>query len=149
MIFMIRCIYYKKIIICGNISLVIALSANIFIVYIVLNPISVFLRQFYPRDVANFASSTIIFFFIATLIIWWFDSVKLLDYRDRPGCSSSWFIDNRTWWYLFSSPSSSKKISWTYFTVTNLWVPFSLRHLHFLEEIVIGSFLKISSRFNG
>ena len=62
---MIRCKYYKKIIICGNISLAIALWADIFIAYIALNLI----RQFYPKDLANFAGNTIIFFFIAALII--------------------------------------------------------------------------------
>ena len=65
---MIQCIYYKKIIICGKISLVIALCVDIFIAYIALNPISTFLLQACPGDLANFAGSTIIFF-IAALII--------------------------------------------------------------------------------
>ena len=59
----------QKIIICGNISLIIALWTDIFIAYIVLNRISTFLRQFYPGDLANFAGSSIIFSFIAAVII--------------------------------------------------------------------------------
>ena len=55
-----------------GLSLVIALWADIFIAYIALNPVFTFFRQFYPGDLANFAVSTIIFFFIAALIIRWF-----------------------------------------------------------------------------
>ena len=68
LIFMIRCKYYKKTIICG-ICFVIAHWADLFIAYIAFNPISTFLRQFSPGDLANFAGSTIINFFIAVLII--------------------------------------------------------------------------------
>ena len=63
-IFLIRCKYYKKMIICGNISLAIALWTDIFIAYIALNPI----RQFYPKDLANFAGK-IMTFCIAALVI--------------------------------------------------------------------------------
>ena len=87
LIFMIRCKYNKKIVICGNISLIIALWVDIFIAFIALNPISTFLRQFYPGDLANFAGSTIVFYSIAALII--DDSTKLLHCRDVPGCYSS------------------------------------------------------------
>ena len=59
----------QKNIVCKNISLVIALWVDIFIAYNALNPISKFRSQFYPGDLAIFASSTIIFFFIAALIV--------------------------------------------------------------------------------
>ena len=56
-------------IICGNLSLVIALWVDIIITYIAWNPIFTFLCQFYAGDLAKFAISTIIFFFIAVLIM--------------------------------------------------------------------------------
>ena len=62
----------KKIIICGNISLVIAFWYW-----------TQLLRQFYPGVLANFAGSTIIFF-IAALVIQWF--YELLNCRDGPSC---------------------------------------------------------------
>ena len=77
LIFMVRCKYYKKIIICGNISLVIALWADIFIAYIALNSVSTFLRQLYAGDLANIAGSTIIFF-TPTLIIRLFSQMVAL-----------------------------------------------------------------------
>ena len=64
LMFIIRCNYYKKVIICGNISLVIALWADIFIAYIAFNSISTFSPQFYLGDLTNFAGSIITFFFI-------------------------------------------------------------------------------------
>ena len=57
------------IIICRNLSLVIALWVDIIITYIAWNPVFTFLCQFYAGDLANFAISTIIFFFIAVLIM--------------------------------------------------------------------------------
>ena len=75
---MIRCKNYKKIIIYGNVSLVITFWAFILIAYITWKPISTFLCQFYPEDFANFAGSTIIFFINAALIIWWFDRIVAL-----------------------------------------------------------------------
>ena len=71
LIFMIPCKYdkKKKKNICGNISFVIGLWAGIFIAYITLNPASTFPRQLYPGEPANFLGSSIIFFFIAPLII--------------------------------------------------------------------------------
>ena len=39
------------------------------------------IHQFYPGDLANFAVSTIIFFFIAALIIRWFGQVAALSRR--------------------------------------------------------------------
>ena len=48
-------IIQKTIIICRNISLVIAIWPDTLIAYIALNPIFTFLRQFHPRDLANFA----------------------------------------------------------------------------------------------
>ena len=50
-------------------SLVIALWADIFIACIALNPVSAFRCHFYPGNLANFAVSIIISFFIAALII--------------------------------------------------------------------------------
>ena len=75
----------QKIIICGYIPLVIGLWADIFITYIALNPISTFLRQFYPGDLANFAGSIIFFFIVST---------KLLHCRDGAGFCSSWSISS-------------------------------------------------------
>ena len=68
---MIRCKYYKKIIIIiiGNNSLVTAFWEDIFITCIALKPLSIILLQFYPGDLASFADSAIIFFSIASLII--------------------------------------------------------------------------------
>ena len=78
LIFMIRCQNYKKIIIYGNVSLVITFWAFILIAYITWKPISTFLCQFYPDDLANFAGSTIVFFINAALIIRWFDQIVAL-----------------------------------------------------------------------
>ena len=95
LIFMIPRKYYKKkkkkrekkIFICGNISLVIALWVDILIVYIALNQISTFLRQFYPGNLANFAVGTIIS--SSSLLSLFHDSAKLLYCRDGTVCSSS------------------------------------------------------------
>ena len=57
---------------------VIAFWANLSIAYVASNPISIFLRQFYPWDLGNFADSIIIFFFIAALIIRWFVQIVAL-----------------------------------------------------------------------
>ena len=119
----------KKIIICWKISLVIALWANKLIAYTALNPISTFLPQFYPGDLASFEGSTIIVFFITALIIRWFDqSVALPRWY--------FFIDNRTWGHLLSS--SSPQLFLPYFAVTNLWVLRSLKYLHFLGKSLWG-----------
>ena len=130
----------QKIIICGNISLIIALWTDIFIAYIVLNRISTFLRQFYPGDLANFAGSSIIFSFIAAVIIglfgkivafpWWSLLLLLLWY---------FFIDDRTWWYLVSS-SSPPSFFGPILLLTNLWVSRSLRYLSFLGKLFLGVF---------
>ena len=119
----------KKIIIRWNISLVIALWADKLIAYTALNPISTFLPQFYPGDLASFEGSTIIVFFIATLIIRWFNqSVALPRWY--------FFIDNRTWGHLLSS--SSPQLFLPYFAVTKIWVLRSLKHLHFLGKSLWG-----------
>ena len=55
----------QKIIIWGNIFLLIVLGADIFIASIILKPITIFLCQFSPGVLENFAVTTIIFF-IAT-----------------------------------------------------------------------------------
>ena len=57
------------IIICRNLSLVIALWVDIIITYIAWNPVFTFLCQFYAGDLANFAISTIIFFFFIAVLI--------------------------------------------------------------------------------
>ena len=59
----------QKITNCENESFVIALWADIFIVYIALNPISIFLSLFYPGHLANFAGRTMIFFFIVAALV--------------------------------------------------------------------------------
>ena len=130
----------QKIIICGNISLIIALWTDIFIACIALNRISTFLRQFYPGDLANFAVSSIIFSFIASVIIglfgkivslpWWSLLLLLLWY---------FFIDDRAWWYLVSS-SSPPSFFGPILQLTNLWVSRSLRYLSFLGKLFLGVF---------
>ena len=105
----------KKIIICGNMSLVIALWADIFIVYMALNPISTFLHQFYLVDLANFEGSKFIFFLIAALII----------RCDGPGCCPSWGISSLTSVSdgIFFPLPLLPKLFRTYFAVTYLWTP--------------------------
>ena len=77
LVFMLRCKYYKKITIWGNISLVIALG-TIYSSHISLNSIVTFLRRFYSGDLENFAGSAIIFFFIAALTIQSFSHIVAL-----------------------------------------------------------------------
>ena len=92
-----------------NISLVIAIWVDIFITYIVLNPMAIFLCQFYPSDLANFVSNTIIYFIIHRVIIKWFGQIVTL-----PRCcwllflTRYFFIEQRFWWYLVSSSSSTE-----------------------------------------
>ena len=105
----------KKIIICGNISPVIALWADIFIVYMALNPTSTFLHQFYLVDLANFEGSKFIFFLIAALVI----------RCDGPGCCPSWGISSLTSVSdgIFFPLPLLPKLFRTYFAVTYLWTP--------------------------
>ena len=140
---MIPCKYYK-----GNHHLqkyfsVIALWADIFIAYIALNSMPTFLSLIYLGDLASFAGSTIIFFFIAGLINRWFAQIVTL---------SLWtwlllllryfFINNRTYWCLLSSSSPLPQLFWPYFAVTNLWVSRLLRHLRFFGKLFSGVFAK-------
>ena len=105
-------ILQQKIIICGNISLVIILWEDRFITYIAFNPISTFLHQFYAGYLAHFAGITTIFFFIAGLIIRLFDKIAPLQLCTWPLLLMRYFfIDNRTWWYLLSSSSFSPTFS--------------------------------------
>ena len=136
---MIRCKFYKKIIKCGNIYLVIALWTDIFIAYISSDPISTFLRQFYSGNLANFAGSTIIFFFIAALTI---------PVLDGPGCCSSWGISLLTTvpnWYLSFLFLSSQIFS-VLFCGNKYYI--AALYCAFLG-IVLESFFEISSQFNG
>ena len=77
----------KKIMMCGNISFVVALWVDILIAYIALNQISTFLRQSYPGDLANFAGGTIIS--SSSLLSLFDDLTKLLYCGDGTVCSSS------------------------------------------------------------
>ena len=97
---MIWCKYYKKVIICGNFSLVIALWSDIFVTDILLNPISTFLCQFYLGDLANFADSTSIVF-----IRWFRQIVALLRWTWLLLLLRYFFILKCTWSYLLSSSS--------------------------------------------
>ena len=136
---MVRCKYYKKIIICGNISLVIALWADIFIAHIALNSVSTFLRQLYAGDLANIAGRTIIFF-IPTLIIRLFSQmVALPPWTWLLLLLRYFFIDNHTWWYLL--PSSSPPTFSASFCCNK--VSPSLRYLLFLGKLYSG----VSSKF--
>ena len=145
---MICCKYYKKIIICWNISLVIALLADIFIAYIRLKPFSTFLRKFYLGDLANFTDSTIVFLLIAALIIQWFD--QLLHCRDGSDCCLSWGVSSLT-----TVPDG---IYFRLFLILpifpDLFCGNKFMSVSFIEalllswEIVLGSFLKMSSRYN-
>ena len=132
----------KKIFICGNISLVIALWVDILIVYIALNQISTFLRQFYPGNLANFAVGTIIS--SSSLLSLFHDSAKLLYCRDGTVCSSSWCI---SFFYFLSS--------FLFLFFPNLFSLILLQqifarlvHWSILGN-VFGSFFNISLRFNG
>ena len=101
-----RCKYYEKKNIYGNISLVIALWADIFIACIALNPVSTFRCHFYPGNLANFAVSIIISFFITTLTIRWFGQIVALPrWTWLLLLLSYFFIDSCSWWYLLSSSS--------------------------------------------
>ena len=117
LIFMTRCKYYKKIIICRNISLAMALWADIFIAYIALNPISAFFCQFYTGGIAHFAGSTIIFFFIAALITQWFSLfVAVPRWTWLLLLQRYFFTSNCTWWYLLSSFSFPPTFSALFFS---------------------------------
>ena len=132
----------KKIFICGNISLVIALWVDILIVYIALNQISTFLRQFYPGNLANFAVGTIIS--SSSLLSLFHDSAKLLYCRDGTVCSSSWCIS-----FLYFLSSFLFLFFPNLFSLILLQQIFArLVHWSILGN-VFGSFFNISLRFNG
>ena len=145
---MIRWKYYKKIIICGNISLVIALWADIFIAYIALNPIFTFIRYFYRGDLANFAGGIIIFFVAAVIIRWFGLVVALPRWTWLLLLLRYFFIDSRTWWHLLS-PSSPPKLLWPYFAVTNSSVSLSMTHLRFLGKLFSGVSSKLFGNSRG
>ena len=78
------------------------------------------------------------------------ESAKLLHCCNWQGCSSCGIsslttVPNGIFFPFLFSP----QIFLPYFAVRNLWVSCSLRHLHFLGEVVLESSLNISSRFNG
>ena len=98
-IFVTQCKYYKKSIICGKISLVIALWADIFVAYIALNPISTFLLQFCQVDLTNLQVVP-----SSSLFSSFDDTATLLHYHDGPGCCSS--CHNCACRYLLSSSST-------------------------------------------
>ena len=131
--FMIQCKYYKKSHHLRKYLLVIALWIDVFIVYISLNPsnpFSIFLRQFYPGDLANFAGSTIIF--IVALIIRWFSQIVALP---------------RWTWLLFSSMTSVPDS--IFFPLP---LPPSFLALFWCNKFMGVSFIEtfgISLRFNG
>ena len=93
----------------------------------------------------NFAGSTI-FFFIAALVTWWFGQIVALPQWAWLLLLRYFFINNLTWWYLLFP--LFLRLFRPYFAVTNLWVSRSLKRAH-SWEIVLVSFLKISSQFNG
>ena len=138
-----QCKNYKKIIICGNVSLVIALWAYIFIAYIAWNRISTFFRQFYSEDLANFVGSIIIFFINAALFIRWFDQIVALPRWVLLLLSYS-IIDNQKQWHLLSP-------SFLLPSLLPLFFCHKFRSVLFIEtfalswEIALGSFLKVSS----
>ena len=146
---MIPCIYYKKIIVCGSISLVIALWAHIFPHILHWSAsISIFLRQFYPGCLVKFADSTITFFFIAALSIRWFGQIVALPWWTwLLFLLRYYFIDKRTWWYLFSS--SSPPTFSALFCCSRLMSVLITEILKISWGIVLGSFLEISSLCNG
>ena len=120
----------KKIIFCRNISLVIALWADIFIAYIALKSISTFLRQFYPGGLANFVGYHHLVLHRCSHHL-----AKQLHCRDGPGCCSSRGILSLTTVPdgIFSPLSPHYlpplQLFRPYFAVTNLWVSRSLRQL--------------------
>ena len=123
----------KKTFTCAKIYLVATLWADIFIAYIVLNPIFAFFHQFYSGELAIFAGRTNIFFFNTASIIPWFGQIfAFLRWTWLLILLIYFFIDNRTWWYLLSSsffPLSSSR---------------SFRHLGFVGKLLSG----VSSDFS-
>ena len=139
----------QKIIICGNIFLVIVFSADIFITYIALNPISTFLPQFYTEYLANFAGSTSIFFFIAALMIQWFGQIVAMPPWTWLQLLLRFFlIDSCTWWHILSS--SSFPPTFLALFSTNKFMNVSVIDKFALSwEIVPRKFIKFFLRFNG
>ena len=86
-------------------SLVIALWADISIACIALNPVSAFRCHFSPKNLANFAVSIIISFFIAALIIRWFSQIVALPRWTWLLLLLSYFFIDSCSWYLLSSSS--------------------------------------------
>ena len=132
---MIRCKYYKKIIIWENISLFLALWWDMFITDIALNPNSLFLCQFYLGNFLNFANSTIIVFFIAAVIIRCLQ--QIVAFLRGHGCCSSLDILYSQVCQLVSSfllPQFFRP----WFAATNLWVSRLLRRLYFLGKFFSG-----------
>ena len=79
-------------------------------------------------DLANFAGSIIISFFIAALVIRWFGKITALP-------RWTWLLLLVRYFSLLSLPP---KLFPPYFAVTNLWVSRSLRHLLFLGKLLSG-----------
>ena len=118
-----RCKYYKTIIIWESyICPVKAFWEDIFMAYIALNPISFFFSQIYLGDPANFAGSSIIFFFIVAHIIRWFR--QIVEFPRRTWLLlflRFFFFDERTWWCIFLSLSPPHpQFFLTFFAVANL-----------------------------
>ena len=88
---------------------------------------------------SSFAGSTIIFFFMAANIIRWFGHIVALPrWTWLLLLLKYFFIDNCTWWYLRCSSCFTPQLFPLNFTVTNLWVTRSLRHLCFLGKLFSG-----------
>lgn len=125
------------------ISLALALWADYIHRNNALNSISTFLRQFYSGDLANFAGCTIIFFFVATLIIWWFGHIVALPRWTwllllSKGIS---LVAPVLYGIFFPLPLLTPNFS-ALFCCDKFMKYFSLRHLHFLGKLFLGVFSK-------
>ena len=139
-------IIQKTIIICRNISLVIAIWPDTLIAYIALNPIFTFLRQFHPRDLANFAGKyhhlllhrcSHHLLLSSSLLALWVIAI------DLAAALPDIFLNWQPYLMVSSFLSLPPQIFRSYFVVTILWVSRSLRHLRFLGKLFSG----VSSTF--
>lgn len=136
----------KKIIICWNISLLIALCVDIFIAYIFLNTFSHFsissshrILQILQVEQSSFSSS---------LLSSADDLAKFLHCLEGPDFCFSWGISSLATvpdsiFFSTSSPLSTSSSSWPYFAIINLRMSRSLRHFCCLGKLFLGD----SSKF--
>ena len=137
------------IIICWNISPAIALWADTLIIFIAINPIPTFLRQFYPGDLAKFAGNIIIFF-IAALIIRWLDQIVALSRCTWLLLLLRYFFINNCGIFFPLPPLLLPLQRFSAIFCCNKFMRVSFIETFAISwKIVLGSLLKISLQFNG